>query len=85
MTVIKTVKVSDKGQISIPLVIRESAGIYKGDELVIIEDHGKILVEKVDRITKEIKDYFKDILKHGENSLKEIWDNTEDDIWSTYL
>lgn len=27
------------------------------------------------------KDEFKDILKFSERSLKEVWDNKEDDIW----
>ena len=32
---IKTVKVSDKGQIAIPQSIRENMGIEKGDELIL--------------------------------------------------
>ena len=29
-----------------------------------------------------MKDNFEDILKYGESSLKEVWDNKEDDIWN---
>ena len=67
---IKTVKVSDKGQIAIPISIREKIGIDKGDELILFEIEGKILIEKVNKISK----FF-----------KEVWDNKEDDIWSSYL
>ena len=82
---VKTVKVSDKGQIAIPLDIRELAGIERGDELVVTEEAGKILLQKADAVSKKMKDDFKDILKLSEHSLKEVWDNEEDDIWATYL
>ncbi|MBI2452460.1 AbrB/MazE/SpoVT family DNA-binding domain-containing protein [Candidatus Pacearchaeota archaeon] len=82
---IKTIKVSEKGQIAIPVSIREKMGIDKGDELVLFETEGKILLEKAGDVSKKIKDDFKDILKYNEDSLKEVWDNKEDDIWASYL
>ncbi len=81
----KTIKVTDKGQISIPSSIREIIGIEKGDELLIIENKGKILIEKVDKISKEIIDDYSDIIKFNEKSLAEVWDNKEDEIWGEYL
>ena len=84
-TTIKTVKVSDKGQISIPLDIRESIGINRGDELIIIQDDNKIFIEKANSVSKKIIDDFKDIRKHSEKSLSKIWDNEQDNIWSTYI
>ncbi len=85
MVIVKTVKVSDKGQISIPLEVREAAGIYQGAELVLVESEGKILLEKAGAISSRVEDDFRDILKWNELALKEVWDNPEDDIWSTYL
>ena len=82
---IKTVKVSDKGQIAIPQIIREKAGINKGDELVMVQADEKILLEKAQKISTEMKDDFKDLLKFSEQSLKSIWDNKEDEIWNSYL
>ncbi len=84
-TLIKTIKVSDKGQISIPKDMRENAGILLGDELVIIQNDGKILIEKPEAFSEKIEDDFKDITKFSENSLKEFWSSKEDDIWSEYL
>ena len=80
--IIKTVKVSDKGQIAIPLDIRKINGINKGDNLIIIQEKGKILIEKA---SERIKDDFSDILKISEKSLKEVWDNKEDEVWNQYL
>jgi len=81
----KTIKVSDKGQISIPNSVRQSLGINRGDELVLIESDGKILIEKQKVVSEKIKDDFKDVLQFREQSLKEVWDNPEDEIWSEYL
>ena len=81
----KTIKVSDKGQIAIPQIIREKAGIDRGDELIIIQVGGKILLEKSQKISNQIKEDFKDIMKFSEQSLKEVWDNKDDEIWNNYL
>ena len=33
----------------------------------------------------EINDDFKDTLLFSEQSLKEVWDNKEDDVWNQYM
>jgi len=81
----KTIKVSEKGQIAIPNQIRETLGIEQGDELLVIQIDDKILIEKAQRTEQRLKDDFKDILKFSEGSLKEVWDNKSDDIWKEYL
>jgi AbrB family looped-hinge helix DNA binding protein len=75
----KIIKVTDKGQISIPIEIRNSIGISAGDELIAIRDGEMLCLKKIK------KDDFKDLIKLNEKSLKEIWDNQEDEIWSDYL
>ena len=82
---IKTIEVSEKGQIAIPLVFREAIGINQGDELIIIQKDNKILIEKSQKAERDITDNFKDIMKFSEQSLKEVWDNEEDEIWASYL
>jgi len=82
---IKTIKVSEKGQIAIPQAIREKMGIEQGDELIMFQVDGKILIEKTKKTEEKMKDDFKDILKFNEMSLREVWGNKEDDIWSQYL
>ena len=82
---IKTIKISGKGQIAIPSSIRLKLGLNKGDELLLFESGGKMLLEKAVKVSQIIKDDFKDIVKFSENSLREVWDNEEDDIWSNYL
>ena len=72
----RIIRVTDKGQVSLPVLVRNSLKISKGDELVLTQKNESIILRKV----KE--DDFKDLLIHSEKSLKKIWDNTEDEIWN---
>ena len=82
---IATVKVSEKGQIAIPKEIRDVLGITEGDSLILLQTENKILLEKSQKAEKSLKDDFSDILKLSERSLKDLWDNKEDDVWNSYL
>ncbi len=80
---VKTVKVSDKGQISIPVDIRVLAGIHQGDDLIIIQEGEKIMLGKATTIAQQTKKEFSDLLKHSEHVAKKLWGSKEDDIWDT--
>ena len=82
---LKTIKVSGKGQIAIPQIIRENMGIDKGDELILVQLNDKLLIEKSNKTEEKMKDNFNDLLKFSERALKEVWDNKEDEIWRKYL
>ena len=82
---IKTIRVSEKGQIAIPREIRERMNILQGDELIIVQNDERLLIEKAPKISKKIQDDFKDIVKYSEQSLKEVWGTPEDDVWNQYL
>jgi len=82
---ITTVKVSDKGQIAIPQAVRDSLGIQKGDDLVLLESGGKIVLERSKDAELVLREDFKDVLAFSERALRRVWDNKADRIWSTYL
>ena len=83
---IKTVNVSEKGQIVIPKEIQNSLGIKKGDRLVITTKNKKILIQKAENIEKQMGDDFADLIKFSELSLNKLWSNKKDDeIWNRYL
>jgi len=84
-TIIKTIKVSEKGQIALPKDVRKSAEIEIGDNLVLIQKGKKIMLEKAEVIESKTKDDFKDLVRLSEMSLKSLWDNKEDEIWNSYL
>ena len=71
----KIIKVTDKGQISLPVSIRESLKISQGDELIITKNNDTIVIRKIK------KEDFSDLLKHSEKVAKKLWDNKEDEVW----
>ena len=75
----KIIKVTNKGQISLPILIRNSLNILKGDNLILMKSGDSIILKKIKQ------DDFRDLLIHSEKSLKKVWDNKEDEIWSNYL
>lgn len=77
---IKSVKISEKGQIAIPLDIREELGLKKGDELLIVQEGNKMLLEKPEK--KAFKHEFEDLVKMSEKTAKKLWENKDDEIWN---
>ena len=73
---IKIIKVTDKGQISLPVGIRESLRIKQGDELFITKNEDAIVIKKVK------KEDFSYLLKHSEKVAKKLWSNKEDEVWN---
>ena len=83
MLEVKTVKVSEKGQIAIPADVRESIGIKQGDTLVLIQEEKGILLQKAEQVSKKVKDEFSHLLKHSEDVAKKFWGTKADDVWDT--
>jgi AbrB family looped-hinge helix DNA binding protein len=81
----KKVKVSDKGQISIPMDMQRAIGIKKGDELLMVRKGRKIVLEKPEGVIQLLEDEFADIQGITEASLGGIWLRKEEDIWNEYL
>ena len=74
---IKIIKVTDKGQISLPVGMRESLQIKFGDELLMTRNNDALIIKKVK------KEYFSDLLKHSEKVAEKLWMNKEDEIWDS--
>ncbi|WP_316505824.1 AbrB/MazE/SpoVT family DNA-binding domain-containing protein [Nitrosopumilus sp.] len=82
-TTLKTINVSDKGQITIPREIQTMLGIKKGDRLILAAKDKRLLIQKASSLERQIEDDFKDLLKLSEKTTaKSLWDNKEDEIWN---
>ena len=81
----RKVKVTDKGQISIPVDVQKKIGISKGDELLLIAKGKKIVLEKPARVAEILEDELADLEVLSEESLKGLWLNKADDVWDQYL
>jgi AbrB family looped-hinge helix DNA binding protein len=83
--IMKTVKVSDKGQIAIPSEIQRMTGIKKGDTIILTIKDDKILLKKVDDILSKMTYDFKDMEHYAEESLEEFWKDEPKGMWEKYL
>lgn len=85
MDEIKTVKISGKGQISIPKDIREELNLKEGETLILFINDKKIVLERQDRILKKLKsDEGEKTMFMSEHVLKKDWDNDYDERWNKY-
>ena len=81
---IRTIKVSQKGQVSIPTDIRKKMKIKKGDDLVMMVKGSKIVLEKSEDIGLLLDEEFGDVKAITEEGMKELWLNKHDDAWNQY-
>lgn len=81
----RSIKVSAKGQITLPSDIQKEIGIKKGDEIILVRKGEQIILEKSERIAKSLKNEFADIKSLSEQSLRKLWLNKDDEIWNQYL
>ncbi len=79
-TMLKTINVSEKGQIAIPREIQESLGIKKDDRLVVTTKDKKILIQKAANVERHVEDNFQDLPRYSEPSLEKLWNNKKDDV-----
>ena len=77
---VQTVRVSDRGQIVIPARIRRRLGLRKGSTLVLIENHGRIMLTRGERVV-DLPAEFSGLLKHTDARFKELWANEADEVW----
>ena len=83
---IKTIKLSEKGQISIPKEIREGMHLKKGDKLVLMTKGEQLILQRADVLLKKlgIEEESVGTISIAEGSLNKDWDNKYDERWNKY-
>lgn len=81
---VRTIKVSQKGQVSIPTDIRKKMKIKKGDDLVMMVKDSKIVLEKSEDVGLLLDAEFSDVKAITEKGLKKLWLNRHDEAWNKY-
>ena len=81
----RTIRISEKGQIAIPVEIQREMGLGKGDELLLIKKGEKLILERPKKFAKTLRNEFEDVQQISESTLKKLWLNKSDEIWNTYL
>lgn len=70
------VRVTSKGQISLPVKMRRSLGIGEGDNLLLVHEEDAIVL-------KRVGEEYKDLVHHAETVARKFWSSKDDDIWDT--
>lgn len=86
MDYIKTLKLSSKGQISIPKEARKALGIKTGENLVMLASKNYILLEKSKNVLESLTSRLESLetMLASEAVLKKEWDNEYDERWNKY-
>ncbi len=77
-----TLRVSSKGQIVIPKDVRKRHRLDRDTDLVLLEEGDTLILRKKADVEKVLKDRFYPLLRASEESLAELWENSEDDVWN---
>lgn len=81
---VKTVKVTDKGQITLPAETLRAMKVRKGTELVLVQDGDRIILVKAADVGRGIIDDTRGFAALGLSSFEKIWDNEEDEAWNAF-
>ena len=75
------VKLSSKGQIVIPKEVRKRHRLGRDTDLVLLESGDALVLRKKADVEGILKDEFGPLLRASEEALRELWENSEDDVW----
>ncbi|HEY5605925.1 MAG TPA: AbrB/MazE/SpoVT family DNA-binding domain-containing protein [Thermoplasmata archaeon] len=75
------VRVSSKGQIVIPKEVRKRHRLGRDTDLVLLESGDALVLRKKADVEGILKDEFGPLLRASEEALRDLWENSEDDVW----
>jgi len=78
----KTVKVSEKGQIAIPVEMRRAMRLRRGSELLVLSDGEKLLMVPADRAVEVLLHEFEDLVRASAEVAQEMWGSEADEVWN---
>jgi|WetSurMetagenome_2_1015567.scaffolds.fasta_scaffold407052_2 AbrB family looped-hinge helix DNA binding protein len=86
MAELRTITLSEKGQISIPISVRKDMKLKKGEKLLLLAEKGKITLTKVNEMLERIEQHAEvtETMLASQNALKKEWDNEYDERWNKY-
>ena len=77
--IVKTVKVSAKGQLTLPADTMRAMNVRKGTEFVLVQDGDRLILTKANTVGKRIVDETRGFEALGVGAFQDVWDNPADD------
>lgn len=78
---VKTVKVSSKGQITLPADAIRALGAKKGVEFLLVQENGRILLVKADQVAQRSLDELGGWENLAAPAFADLWNSPTDEIW----
>lgn len=78
---VKTVKVTAKGQMSLPAEALRSLNARKGTEFLLVQEGDRILLTKASAVGKRLVDDLGGWEALGASAFRDVWDNDADAVW----
>ncbi|MCA1811550.1 MAG: AbrB/MazE/SpoVT family DNA-binding domain-containing protein [Halobacteriales archaeon] len=78
---VKTVRTSPKGQLTLPVAMLRALGVSGPAELVAVQEGRRIVLAPAAELAKPVLDDLKGWEHLAAASFGEVWDNDEDSVW----
>jgi len=79
---VKTVKLSSKGQLSLPADVLRALRASKGTEFVLVQEGEKVILLPAARVGREVLDDLSGFEALARSAFGRLWDNEADEIWN---
>lgn len=78
---VKTVKVSEKGQITLPAEALRALNAGKGTEFLVIQEGDRLLLVKADRVGRRVLDELGGWEALAAPAFEDLWNTDADEVW----
>jgi AbrB family looped-hinge helix DNA binding protein len=81
----KTVQMTGKGQIVVPIEIRKAMGLTKGSKLIIIQNDESISLKRPETLKSLIEEDMPEVRAMTEKVFGEVWEDEPEGLWEEYI
>lgn len=78
---VKTVRLSSKGQITLPIEMLKAINADQGTEFLVVQDDERIVLMKASRVGKSVIDDLEGFEALALGTFEGLWDNEHDAVW----
>ena len=78
---VRTVRVTDKGQITLPADALRSMNVRKGTDLLLVQEGDRIVLVKASAVGKRLVEDFGGWEALAAPAFADLWGSEEDDVW----
>lgn len=78
---VRSVRVTDKGQVSLPVDALRSMNVRKGTDLILIQEGDRIVLVKASGVGKLVLDDLGGWEALAGPAFEDLWSNPDDEVW----